>query len=158
TLRILVRLIVTRYLAQTAHQGKTLVGIFLGHGINVQLKPVLWLLGNEFLHMYMNVLPANNCRSGETCCYLMNLMRGGPEKMRDREKLKRSFPGGGLEVKGKQDAEVPASCPVVATFWPTHTTDIKRQRHLAPGCECGSLPLPCKGRFFRRRSCRWTHS
>lgn len=54
-LRILVRLIMTRHLAQTAHQGEALVGIFLGRGVNIQLKPVLWLLGNEFLHMGVKV-------------------------------------------------------------------------------------------------------
>lgn len=64
--RVLVRFVMARHLAQTAHQGETLIRIFLGHGINIQLKPVLGLLRNEFLHMCMNVVPANNCiRTGQ---------------------------------------------------------------------------------------------
>ncbi len=59
--RVLVRFVMARHLAQTAHQGETLIRIFLSHGINIQLKPVLGLLRNEFLHMCMNVVPANNC-------------------------------------------------------------------------------------------------
>jgi hypothetical protein len=64
-LRVLVRLIMTRHLTQTPYQGETLVGIFLGHGINIQLKPVLRFLSDEFLHMCMNVVPANDCRADQ---------------------------------------------------------------------------------------------
>ncbi len=39
-----------RHLAQLADQREPLIRILLGHGINVELKPVFGLLGNELFH------------------------------------------------------------------------------------------------------------
>ncbi|HXU16441.1 MAG TPA: hypothetical protein VN708_15010 [Terriglobales bacterium] len=53
---VFIGLVMSWHLSQAAHQGQTFVRIFLGHGINVELKPVFGFLSNQFGHSYEWIL------------------------------------------------------------------------------------------------------